>query len=158
MSTTFNSLVNRHEAETLKEMIFKRVQERSKNLSNDVQDELMSGARSSFVTKENPFAKILNTEVNNVEFEEFENPEKLSNNEEIGFEQKNIKPNFDVEKKVLKTADSSNYSVKEIMLNMQDARTELQSKTSFMGALNFLNSQAAVSLLRKKSEKFDILV
>jgi hypothetical protein len=41
---------------------------------------------------------------------------------------------------------------------MEEARKTLSNKKSFMGALNFLNSQAAVSLMRTRADKFEIVV
>ena len=45
----------------------------------------------------------------------------------------------------------------QINNNMAEAREALSSKKSFMGALNFLNSQAAVSLIRTRADKFEIM-
>ena len=42
--------------------------------------------------------------------------------------------------------------------NMREAREALTNKKSFIGALNFLNSQAAVSLMRTRADKFEIVV
>ena len=42
--------------------------------------------------------------------------------------------------------------------NMREAREALTNKKSFMGALNFLNSQAAISLMRTRADKFEIVV
>ena len=40
---------------------------------------------------------------------------------------------------------------------MQEARAGLSNKKSFMGALNFLNSQAAISLIKTRGNKFEML-
>ena len=45
----------------------------------------------------------------------------------------------------------------QINNNMAEAREALSNKKSFMGALNFLNSQAAVSLIRTRADKFEIM-
>ena len=50
------------------------------------------------------------------------------------------------------------HDVFTIQNNMAEAREALSSKKSFMGALNFLNSQAAVSLMRTRADKFEIVV
>ena len=44
-----------------------------------------------------------------------------------------------------------------IASTMQEARSGLSNKQSFMGALNFLNSQAAISLIRTRADKFEVL-
>ena len=59
MSYKFDSIVNRNEAAALKEMIFKRAQERAQVMSEDTQSDVMDMARDSFVSKDNPFSKII---------------------------------------------------------------------------------------------------
>ena len=41
--------------------------------------------------------------------------------------------------------------------NMQDARKDFRSKSTFLGALDFLNSQATISLVRTKDKSFDAI-
>ena len=41
--------------------------------------------------------------------------------------------------------------------NMQEARVGLSNKQSFMGALNFLNSQAAISLIKTRADRFEVV-
>jgi hypothetical protein len=41
--------------------------------------------------------------------------------------------------------------------NMQEARAGLDSKRTFVGALDFLNSQASLSMVNKKSKGFDAI-
>ena len=41
---------------------------------------------------------------------------------------------------------------------MRETREALTNKKIFMGALNFLNSQAAISLMRTRADKFEIVV
>ena len=61
MAYKFDSIVNKSEADALKDMIFRRVQERSKGMSDEVQTDVMDLARDSFVSINNPFSKIINT-------------------------------------------------------------------------------------------------
>ena len=88
MSYKFDSIVNRNEAAALKEMIFKRAQERAQVMSEDTQSDVMDMARDSFVSKDNPFSKIIeNTKPSVVEPEKVQ-PAKVEpeqKNEEIGF-------------------------------------------------------------------------
>ena len=65
MSYNFNSYVNKGEADALKEMIFKRAQERSKAYTDDVQSDVMDLARESFVSNGNPFSKIVEKSITN---------------------------------------------------------------------------------------------
>ena len=41
--------------------------------------------------------------------------------------------------------------------NMADAREDFVKKPSFMGALDFLNSQATISLVKSKGKSFDAI-
>ena len=41
--------------------------------------------------------------------------------------------------------------------NMDEARIGLDKKHSFMGALEFLNSQASISLVKNKGKSFEAL-
>jgi len=45
---------------------------------------------------------------------------------------------------------SSNIANKEVELAMASARIDFTKKASFMGALNFLNSQASIALIKNK--------
>lgn len=151
MSYALNSFVNRNEAEALKEMIFRRVRERSESVSEDVQNDVMDMARESFVSKDNPFSKIVTD--NGVETE---NSKTVHAEEtaEIGFPQRELKSRAVEHSRVL----AEQISVKAIQDNMSEARAELSNKKSFMGALNFLNAQAAVSLMKTRADKFEMLV
>ena len=40
---------------------------------------------------------------------------------------------------------------------MLEAREALSNKKGFVGALNFLNAQAAVSLARTRTDKFEVI-
>ena len=59
MNYQFNSYVNRKEAESLKQMIFQRARERAQSMTSDVQADVMSIARESFVSSNNPFSQIV---------------------------------------------------------------------------------------------------
>ena len=59
MSYKFDSIVNKQEADALKEMIFRRVRERSNSMNEEVQTEVMDLARDSFVSNNNPFSQIV---------------------------------------------------------------------------------------------------
>ena len=156
MSYNVNSFVNQNEANALKEMIFRRAREHAQTLTDDVQSDVMDIARESFVSKGNPFTQIIektNTETLRKQDEE---PEKI--NEEIpdglGFKQRQLNAHALEENRVINQQISSS----TIQNNMEEARKTLSNKKSFMGALNFLNSQAAVSLMRTRADKFEIVV
>jgi len=146
MNNTLNSFVNKNEADALKEMIFRRVRERSQAMNEDIQDDVMDLARESFVSKDNPFSKI----VKNIENKDTSLDEK---EKQVGFPQRELNPHALEQTKVL----SEKYTVSTIQNNMDEARKGLTNKKSFMGALNFLNSQAAISLMRTKSETFEVV-
>lgn len=154
MSYKFDSIVNRNEAAALKEMIFKRAQERAQVMSEDTQSDVMDMARDSFVSKDNPFSKIIeNTKLSVVEPEKVQ-PAKVEpeqKNEEIGFPMPEARLQ---QNKII----NNQMTASAINNNMAEAREALSNNKSFMGALNFLNSQAAVSLMRTRADKFEIVV
>ena len=152
MSYALNSFVNRKEADALKEMIFRRVRERSQAVSEDVQSDVMDLARESFVSKDNPFSQIVQKaeEANNTSIK---SESKTEEKREIGFPQRELKSRAVEQTKIL----SEQITVKTIQDNMTEARAELSNKRSFMGALNFLNSQASIALVNGNSKSFDAI-
>lgn len=152
MSYKFDSIVSKNEAAALKDMIFKRAQERSKSFNEDAQADVMDMARDSFVSKDNPFSKIIeNTKPENKTVEA-EAVEKKQKDDGVGFpmpKEVKLQQNQVINNQITSSAINS---------NMREAREALTNKKSFMGALNFLNSQAAVSLMRTRADKFEIVV
>lgn len=152
MSYKFDSIVSKNEAAALKDMIFKRAQERSKSFNEDAQADVMYMARDSFVSKDNPFSKIIeNTKPENKTVEA-EAVEKKQKDDGVGFpmpKEVKLQQNQVINNQITSSAINS---------NMREAREALTNKKSFMGALNFLNSQAAVSLMRTRADKFEIVV
>ncbi len=157
MNYQLNSYVNRQEAEALKELIFKRARERAATMTEDFQADLMNIARESFVSNKNPFSQIITTEKNNTE-EKIQKTEKTSalreyvevmeeNTEEIGFSIKNIPSGAVNQNKIIK----EQLTAAQVQNTMAEAREGLSNKKSFMGALEFLNSHAAASLLNKRA-------
>ena len=155
MSYKFDSIVNKHEADALKDMIFKRARERAKAFNEDAQSDVMDMARESFVSKNNPFSKIIEN-TNNI------NPEQqVKNKQEVAVEPQE-KDDIGFPVKELKLQQNRNITSQltaaTINNNMAEAREALSNKKSFMGALNFLNSQAALSLMRTRADKFEVVV
>ena len=158
MSYAFNSIVSSQEQEALKSMIFKRAQERAQAFVDDVEEaytssvktEIMDVARASFVSNKNPFSltpvnenELINDDIKKEEKtleESKKNIEALKNNI---YEKQNEK--------------QSEIAEKIMTLNMAEARAGLDKKQSFVGALNFLNSQASISLINKSNKGFDAL-
>lgn len=147
MNYKFDSIVGKNEADALKEMIFRRARERAESMNEDVQSDVMNLARDSFVSKNNPFSQIIeNTQQKAIE--------KEQKNKEIGFQQRELKP-----RAVEQTREVREQAAAEtIQSTMREARAGLENKKSFMGALEFLNSQAAVSLMRTRADKFEVVV
>ena len=152
MSYKFDSIVSKNEAAALKDMIFRRAQERAKSFNEDAQADIMDMARDSFVSKDNPFSKIIeNTKPENKTVEA-EAVEKKQKDDGVGFpmpKEVKLQQNQVINNQITSSAINS---------NMREAREALTNKKSFMGALNFLNSQAAVSLMRTRADKFEIVV
>lgn len=155
MSYKFDSIVNKHEADALKDMIFKRARERAKAFNEDTQSDVMDMARESFVSKNNPFSKIIEN-TNNI------NPEQQVKNKQEVVVEPQEKDDIGFPVKELKLQQNRNINSQltaaTINNNMAEAREALSNKKSFMGALNFLNSQAAVSLMRTRADKFEVVV
>lgn len=149
-----NSIVSRQEAEALKEMIFKRVKERAEAIeqqvnssyTSDVQADIMDVARASFETKKNPFAQIIESTPTN---ETKETPE-------IGFAQRKVNP---VQKQIVNKNSETNAEITKAIVEetMATASNDLTRKKTFMGALEFLNSQATITLVNKRAKSFEAL-
>jgi len=142
-------LVDKQEAEALKEVIFKRVRERAAAMNEDMQEDVMELARDSFVSKDNPFSQIIDRAGNANPSTASETTEK----DEIGFPQRQLNQHAVEQTRVLKETITS-YAIHN---TMEEARAGLENKKTFMGALDFLNSQAAVSLMRTRSDKFEAM-
>ena len=118
----------------------------------------MDIARDSFVSKNNPFSQIVeNTQAatasTSTSIDDSKTDNQVGEAEEIGFPLRAAKSQVSSQSRLIKEqlADA------EIKNNMLSAREALSKKQSFMGALNFLNAQAAVSLIRTRADKFEIL-
>ena len=152
MSYKFDSIVSKNEAAALKDMIFKRAQERAKSFNDDAQADVMDMARNSFVSKDNPFSKIIENTIPENKTVEPEAVEKKQKDDGVGFpmpKEVKLQQNQVINNQITSSAINS---------NMREAREALTNKKSFMGALNFLNSQAAISLMRTRADKFEIVV
>ena len=152
-----NSIVSREEASALKDMNFKRVKDRAASFetevnssyTSDVQNDLLNVARSSFEANKNPFAKIVGAS-------EPEKVEKKAEDIGVGFAQRKLSnTETQVINKSKETAEIISKSVVEE--TMATASNDLMRKQSFLGALEFLNSQATISLVNKKAKSFDAI-
>ena len=155
-----NNIVSTNEANALKEMIFQRVKERAEALSAKAQGEytdnftndIMDIARLSVTESKNPFAMIVNDNKETDDLSNEVNKENIAE-EGIGFKQRKIS------KQILATERSYNleFANAEVERNMVAARSNLNSKQSFIGALDFLNQQASLDITIKKGKKFDAI-
>ena len=163
MNYQLNSYVNRQEAEALKEIIFKRAKERANAMTSDVQADIMNIARDSFVSNKNPFAQFLapaeeltsavreqekvvkSEEKTSVLHEYTDAMEEAA--QEVGFPIKDLFSGAVNQNKMIKEQAIA----AQVQSTMIEAREGLTNKKSFMGALDFLNSQAAASLLNKRA-------
>lgn len=157
-----NFIVSQSEVAALKEMIFKRASERAQALTDEVQSsytssiqlDVMDLARDSFVSSKNPFSQ-------NVEQENKNSTIKS----ETKMETKSETPEIEIAKRSIKEIKShiyhgnmrvnSNIANKEVESTMDEARADFGKKTTFMGALDFLNSQASIALVQKRNSKFE---
>ena len=158
MAYNLNNVVSNQEAEALKELIFKRARERAQSLTNEiqtsytdaVQTDIMDLARASFSAEKNPFAVNMPRETK--ETKESKEPKELTKAEKIDTVKRNIKElksQIYNRNKVI----TQNISADEIEDTMLNARNNFQDKHSFIGALEFLNSQATIALISKHGNK-----
>ena len=164
-----NTTVSQQEAETLKEIIFKRARERSNQLAEEtkksytgsVKSDIMDLARTSLEKEHNPFAKIISSEgvngVNGVnEIKEAKEIKDETPAGEIGFAQRSVK---DIHDQIINKNQDINrvFTDREVEKAMMSARADYKKSASFMGALEFLNSQATISLVNSRGKSFDAI-
>lgn len=153
----FNSIVSNSEQEALKEMIFKRARERAQAITDEVQadyttsvqNDVMELARDSLIQSKNPFAQMIDSPKPEV-------VEEKDETDEIGFAKRQVKE--------IKTQISNNSRIntadiasREVQQAMASARMDFTKKSSFMGALEFLNSQASIALIKNKGQSFEAM-
>lgn len=154
----FRTTVNKQEAEALKEMIFKRARERAKTLNEEtqnsytekIQTDIMDFARKSFVSEKNPFTQIKENKAEEI-------TDKADKRQEIELAKeriKEIKAQINNKNKVL-NQDLSNIEIQNTML---EARNQINKKSNFIGALDFLNSQASIALVKNRGQNFEAVV
>jgi len=160
MNYQLNSFVNKQEAEALKELIFKRARERANIMTEDFHADIMNIARESFVSNKNPFSQIITQKEETAPADDTPKTEKTSPlhqyveakeelAEEIGFPVKKILSGAINQNKIIK----EQLTAAQVQNTMIEAREGLSNKKSFMGALAFLNSHAAASLLNQRAGK-----
>lgn len=148
----FDSIVSRSEQDALRDMIFKRARERAEALNENIQSsyasdtraDIMDLARDSFVSEHNPFSQKQDVAV----VGDAKAPES-----EIGFSKRHvetIKAQIEYKNKIT----SEDIANKETEANMQDARADFSNRKTFMGALDFLNSQASIVLVKANGKSF----
>ena len=154
------TVVSTQEVNALKEMIFKRARERAEALNNDTQSsytqsaqlDVMNLARDSFVANKNPFSLKVD---NNTKAEEV-SVENDSREQEIGFARREVK-------EIKDQISSKNESIRNLITDkeremiMDNAKSAFTQNKQFVGALEFLNSQATLNLVQKKSQNFEAL-
>lgn len=171
----FNSIVSHTEVQALKDMIFKRARERAESMNKEAQEtyttniqfDVMNVARESLVANKNPFifdkfekkqdlptVEVENNKAVEVEKQEEQSIKKDVQIRDIGFGTRNY----------VKTKINDNVQIKDELIataavneNIQDTRKDFRSKSTFLGALDFLNSQATISLVRSKDKSFDAI-
>ena len=158
----FNSIVSNSEQDALKEMIFKRARERAQaitdevqsNYTTNIQNDIMELARNSFVSSKNPFSQLVETKKEEI-IEEPKETDK-TNTQEIGFAKRQIN---EIKSQINSKNNSTSADIanKEVELAMASARMDFTKKASFMGALEFLNSQASIALVKNKGKSFEAM-
>ena len=155
-SYNYDSIVSKSEADALKEMIFKRVRERAEQLNEETQNsyttnvraDIMDLARESFVASKNPFSQY--DEKTEETVSQSQEPDKVKQAREHA---EQIRAQIDYRTK-LADETLANSAAREAM---NEARDSLAKKSSFLGALDFLNEQATISLINKKGSIFNAI-
>ena len=155
-SYNYDSIVSKTEADALKDMIFNRVRERAEALNEETQNsyttnvraDVMDLARESFTASKNPFS--LKAEKEEEPASKQTEPDKVRHAREHAEE---IRAQIDYRTK-LASENIANDAAREAM---NEARDSLSKKSSFLGALDFLNEQATISLISKKGSVFDAI-
>lgn len=163
-STNLNGTVSYKEVEALKDMIFKRVKERAEALTSDVKssyventyNDVMDLARMSFASNRNPFVIEQNVEKEDVSVSQCESKEDCVN-EKINEAREHVKI---LKQEIYSNQQSFNQDKREdvVKFNMLNARKVLEQRHQFVGALEFLNKQAAIELNIGRSTKLDIVI
>ena len=106
----------------------------------------MNLARESFISNKNPFS----------EKKEVDKYEEKVNSQEIGFAKRQVK---EFKKAIEEKNNLNNSEIINIEIEsaMSEARANLSNKKTFIGALQFLNTQATIDLVQKKAKNFEIL-
>ena len=159
MNSKFNSIVSNTEVNALKEMILKRASEKAEQKTEEEHVEIMDMARNSFVSKNNPFSQIANNNINTTPKTSSTDITNMNESEakssitkhEIGFPIRQ-------QDKVIQNKVLNEIKQQALNNNMNEARASLNQNQKFNNAIEFLNSQALVSLLKVKSQNFEILV
>lgn len=157
-SYDYRSIVSRNEVEALREVIFNRARQRAEAMANQVQteyknsfrEEMMDIARNSFNAPGNPFGN----KINALKEEPVQQAQKT---EQIGFEQHTSEEKI---QEIIKSRSESSDKVlsqNEVYSVMNSAGTEFEKSKGFMGALDFLNSQASLSLMSSRKPNFEMI-
>jgi hypothetical protein len=166
-TSKYDFIVSNSEAEALKEMIFSRARAHAQfitestqeNYTSSIKNDVMDLARDSFVsTSKNPFAPKVDSSVEKVNSSIDEKVEetpviKEKESTQIGFS--NLKAEEIRAKITYKTNELAN---SEIEAGMVSARNSFENKKTFMGALNFLNAQASIVLVKQHGKNFEAVV
>lgn len=160
---SYKSIVSNTEADALKEMIFKRARERAEALTEETQSsyttavhaDIMDLARNSLASNKNPFV----TEATPMkEFFSSDTESEVENKAtNIGFSQRKM-PEIKARIENNNRVATETVTASTIQANMAEAREGLYSKQSFVGALEFLNSQATITLIKNKGKTFEAVV
>lgn len=155
-TTSYSSIVDAQEISALKEMIFRRAKERAEAMTDgvnqtytsDIKNDVMDIAHKSFVASKNPFSEIVNAKS--------EEPTQVENKCEIGFKQVSSSDLMnEMANRSQQIKAELNYHA--IQANMSELQSDYVQKASFTGALDFLNTQGALSLLKKNTNNFEVL-
>ena len=154
--------ISQQSSNDLKDVIIKHAQERGQTLANQIQnnytnsfhDEIMISARESFRIKNNPFAIKEEKPIEEIKNKKEKIKNKVHEIESLKKQINDIKAQIHNKHAQV----SNNMSYLTVGTIMSEAKNELSIKKSFTGALNFLNNQASICLLRSWRQDFEAYV
>ena len=113
----------------------------------------MDIARDSFKSTGNPFVP----KQEEVKDEFVKTEQETEEKKEIGFPERkvveNLKASIEYKNNLIKEAVAQD----EVKSVMKDAGIDFGNRKSFIGALNFLNTQASLSVINKRSKGFEAI-
>ena len=152
--------IDKSQVNSIKEAIFARAREKANALAEEknesyttqAQNDVMNTARESLnIPEVNPFNQFIKS-INNGVSTNNNNPVTAENKAEVAPAEKNEPPQREV-KHNIESVNNSNYTNSVRNETMSAARSQFSQGRSLADTLNFLNTQAAISMAKSVQQK-----